>query len=156
MKGTIAAAALLCLVACQPATFEGTSLGEPLTLQETTPISDILAEPDAFVGERVLVEGTVAEVCSNMGCWMDIVGEDDTETIRVKVDDGVIVFPQKATGKRARVEGTVEKLELTEEEAIEAARHEAEERGETFDPASVDGPETIHRIRGSGAVIAGL
>jgi hypothetical protein len=95
----------------------------------------------------------VVDVCDHMGCWMDIVTDDD-RTIRVKVDDGVIVFPQNATGQRVRVEGVVEKIERTEAEAIEAARHRAEERGLEFDPTTVTGPETIYRIKATGALIA--
>ena len=40
------------------------------------------------------------------------------------------------------------------EEALEAARHKAEEHGEEFDPSTVTGPETTYRIRGHGALIA--
>ncbi len=147
---------VLVLAACQaaPAPFEGTAYGEPLTLTETTRVSAILESPESYLGERVMVEGSVAEVCSNMGCWMDILAKDGESRLQVKVDDGVIVFPQEATGRLARVEGVVEKLELTEEEAVEAARHRAEEQGKTFDPATVTGPVTTYRIRGAGAVIA--
>lgn len=144
----------LALVACQPATFDGAPYGEPLTLETVTPVSEILASPDRFVGERVMVEGTIAEVCDRAGCWMDIQGESPDERIQVKVNDGEIVFPVAATGKRARVEGVVEKLEMTQAEAVEAARHRAEEQGEAFDASGITGPVTTYRIRGAGAVIA--
>jgi hypothetical protein len=116
-------------------------------------VSAILEAPDAYVGERVLVEGTVVQVCEMRGCWMDIASDREFEKIQIKVDDGVIVFPMTAKGKSALVEGVVEVLELTHEEAIEAARHKAEEHGEEFDPSTVTGPETTYRIRGHGAVI---
>jgi hypothetical protein len=159
---TLVTGLALALAACQgepapaaeAAEFEGAEYGEPITLTTLTHISAILDAPDAFVGERVLVEGVVTDVCDNMGCWMDIVGETEDHKIQVKVDDGVIVFPEEATGHRARVEGVVEKIERTEEEAVAAARHRAEERGLEFDPASVAGPETIYRIKATGARIA--
>ncbi|MHC4822206.1 MAG: DUF4920 domain-containing protein, partial [Planctomycetota bacterium] len=91
--------------------------------------------------------------CEMRGCWMDIASDREFEKIQIKVDDGVIVFPMTAKGKSALVEGVVEVLELTHEEAIEAARHKAEEHGEEFDPSTVTGPETTYRIRGHGAVI---
>lgn len=134
--------------------FEGETYGETVTLTTLTHIAVILDRPDDFVGERVLVEGRVVDVCANMGCWMDLVGDDDTQRIQVKVDDGVIVFPQEARGHRARVEGVVEKVERTEEEALAAARHAAEERGVEFDPSTVQGPETVYRVRALGALIA--
>lgn len=146
---------MLGLAACAPADagVDGQTYGEPLTLTATTPASAILSDPEAWVGERVLVEGMVVDVCEKRGCWMEVAAGGDFETIRVKVDDGVIVFPLTARGKTALVEGTVEKVELTYEEALEAARHEAEEHGEEFDPTSVTGPVTTYQIRGIGAVI---
>lgn len=141
-------------VADAPA-FEGTTYGEPLTLTDVTPVSAILDNPDHFIGERVLVKGMVVAVCEMKGCWMDIASDRDFEKIQFKVDDGVIVFPLTARGHEALVEGVVEELELTYEQALEQARHHAEERGEEFDPASVpEGPQTIYRIRGIGAIVA--
>jgi hypothetical protein len=96
----------------------------------------------------------VVAVCEDKGCWMDIASDREFEKIQIKVDDGVIVFPLTAMGKAALVEGVVEELHLSEEEAIAEGQRKAEEHGETFDPASVQGPQTIFRIRGSGAVIA--
>lgn len=133
----------------------GELFGESLTLTEVTPVSTILDDPDAWVGRRVLVEGMVVAVCEKRGCWMDIASDREFEKIQIKVDDGVIVFPLSAKGKRATVEGVVERLELTAEEALEEARRKAEEHGETFDPASVTGPQTVFRIRGLGAVVTG-
>lgn len=169
MRYAVTAAVLLSLGACQaadpdPAPPEepqasaldvaGTTYGEPLTLTEVTPVSAILEDPAAYLGERVLVEGMVVEVCENRGCWMDIASDREFEKIQVKVDDGVIVFPLSARGHSALVEGLVEELALTYEEALEQARHEAEEHGEEFDPSTVpEGPQTIYRIRGLGAVI---
>jgi hypothetical protein len=60
-----------------------------------------------------------------------------------------------ARGSEALVEGVVEALELTYEEAVAQARHRAEEQKIPFDSASVPpGPQTIYRIRGLGAIIA--
>jgi hypothetical protein len=147
-------AALLVTGACRAAPPEsGTLYGEPLTLSEVTPISAILDDPETYVGEPVLVEGLVVAVCEMRGCWMDIASDREFEKIQIKVDDGVIVFPMTAEGKTALVEGVVEVLELSYEEALEAARHKAEEHGEEFDPTTVTGPETTYRIRGHGAVI---
>lgn len=85
---------------------------------------------------------------------MDIASDREFEKVQIKVDDGVIVFPLTAKGKQALVEGVVEQLDLTYEQAIEDAKHKAEEHGTEFDPSTVTGPVTIYRIRGLGAVIA--
>lgn len=85
---------------------------------------------------------------------MDIASDRDFEKIQIKVDDGVIVFPMSAKGKSALVEGVVERLDLTAEQALEEAKRKAEEHGEAFDPSTVSGPQTIYRVRGLGAVIS--
>ena len=53
----------------------------------------------------------------------------------------------------AVAEGKLTKSELTREQAIERAKEEAEDKGKTFDPASVTGPQTVYQLQGSGAVI---
>jgi hypothetical protein len=144
---------LVFLAGCGPASDTLTQYGEELTLTETTSVSAILGDPEAYIGEQVLVEGTVVDVCEMRGCWLAVAGENDGEQLRVKVEDGVIVFPMTARGLHARVEGIVEKLEYTMEEALERARHEAEEHGTEFDPSTVTGPEVSYQLKGLGALI---
>ena len=142
------------VVACSGAPeTSGTVYGEELTLTETTLVSAILANPTEYVGERVLVAGTVVEVCEMRGCWVELGSDKEFEKIRVKVEDGVIVFPMSARGHRAVVEGVVEEVSLTMEEAIEQAKLHAEEHGLEFDPESVTGPTTVYQLKGIGAVI---
>lgn len=139
---------------CAQADLNGEQYGEALTLSETTPVSSILADPEGFLGETVLIEGRVLNVCEMRGCWMEIAGDKPFQALKVKVDDGVIVFPMTAKGKTARVEGQLNKIEMTLEEARAFLAHQAEEKGEAFDSTSVDGPMTIYQIKGSGAVIS--
>jgi hypothetical protein len=135
------------------AQIEETNLGAKITLTEKTKISDILADPEAYLDKTVLVEGEVLDVCSMMGCWMELKSDDGEGMIKVKVKDGEIVFPVEAKGKTALVEGTVYKIELSQEKAIEHFEHVAEEKGEQFDPSTITGPMTIYQIKGLGAEI---
>lgn len=85
---------------------------------------------------------------------MDIAGDKAFEKIQVKVKDGVIVFPVTARGKTARVEGVVEKLELSYQSALRHAQHDAEKKGELFDPSKLKKEDqVIYRIRALGAEI---
>jgi hypothetical protein len=152
MRNVAVGVALLVLASCQASGFEGTQYGEPLTLKSVTSVAAILADPAAYVGERVLVSGTVVDVCEKQGCWLEL--EADGGAIRVKVDDGVIVFPLSARGRRALAEGIVEERNLTFEQALAEAQHHAEEHGVEFDPTTVTGPKTTYRIKGIGALIA--
>jgi len=128
-------------------------LGKEITLTEKTQISDILSNPEDFLEKTVLVEGTVLDVCTMMGCWMELASDVEGEKIKVKVKDGEIVFPVEAKGKNALVEGTVYKIEMTMEEAIDFYKNQAEESGKEFDPSSVTGPVTLYQIKGLGAEI---
>lgn len=128
-----------------------TRLGKPLSLSRPLPVAKLMSSPDSHVGKVVQVRGRVTEVCDRMGCWMQLV--DGTAGIRVKVNDGDIVFPKSSIGKTAVAEGTLHRLELSREQAVARARHEAEERGTKFDPASVKSGATIYQIAGTGAVL---
>jgi hypothetical protein len=134
-------------------------LGDDITLTEKTKISDILADPESYLDQVVLVEGEVLDVCPKMGCWMELKSDlqieetDVNEKIKVKVKDGDIIFPTEAIGQNAVVEGKVYKIELTQEEAVEYFEHVAEESGEEFDPSTISGPMTIYQIKGLGAEI---
>lgn len=128
-------------------------LGKPLTLKEPMTISKVLAAPDDFTGKTVQVKGKVTEVCTMMGCWMNLVETGASKEIRIKVNDGELVFPKEAIGKMAVAEGTFKKIQLTREQAIARAKHEAEETGRKFDPEKVKGPLTIYQIQGTGARI---
>lgn len=130
-----------------------TKLGSDITLTEKTKISDILSDPDSYLDQTVLVEGEILNVCPKMGCWMELKSDDGEGMIKVKVKDGEIVFPVDAIGENAIVEGTVYKIELSQEDAISYYEHVADETGEEFDASSITGPMTIYQIKGLGAVI---
>ena len=127
--------------------------GRPLTLSTVTRVSEIEKNPESFVGKKVLIQGTVVEVCAKRGCWLDLASDTPYGRFQAKVVDGVIVFPMSARGKVARVEGVVERLKMSREEALAYHRHHAEEKGLPFDPATVKGPETFYRLQAQGAVI---
>ena len=127
--------------------------GSEISVEEKTNISDILNSPEDYLDQKVLVEGEVLDVCQKMGCWMELKSDVEGEKIKVKVKDGDIIFPVEAKGQTALVEGTVYKIELTQEEAAEYLEHIAEEQNEEFDSSTVTGPMTIYQIKGLGAEI---
>jgi hypothetical protein len=129
-------------------------LGKPLTVKEPMPLATLLAHPEDYVGRTVQVKGKIVEVCQMMGCWMDLTN-DAGQKLRIQVNDGEIEFPKNGAGRLAVAEGKFTKSELTQEQAVARAREEAEEKGKTFDPASVKGPTTVYQIQGSGALILG-
>ena len=81
-----------------------TQLGKPLALKETVDIEKLLASPKQYEGQTVQVKGKVTAVCEKMGCWMKLAAANG-EAVRIKVEDGEIVFPKEAIGKTATAEG---------------------------------------------------
>ncbi len=131
----------------------GSSYGSGVTIGKATPVSEILDNPSAYSGKTVKVKGLVVDVCTARGCWMDIAGDRPHERIRVKVEDGAIVFPAAARGKQAQVQGVVEMMRMCPDEALRFRQKEAKEKGVPFDRSSVTGRETAISIQAAGAVI---
>lgn len=155
MRALVAVAALAGLLAgARSASSDVSRFGESLSADlELTTIEEILEQPDEWAGKRVRIAGTVSGVCAKQGCWIDL-ASDVGSILRVKVDDGVIVFPQDGVGRPAVAEGTVEILDLDRQQYEDWLRHVAEEEGREFDPASVgEEPYRIVRLRGLGAEI---
>jgi hypothetical protein len=131
-----------------------TTYGAGVTLERPTPLAAIVAAPEEWAGETVRVEGEVREVCPKAGCWLEIVPAPDAAALRVKVEDGEIVFPLSTRGRRATAQGTVEVSDLTREEYVAWQEHLAEELGKTFDPAAVgDGPYRWVQVKATGAEV---
>jgi hypothetical protein len=152
MRGPLLLPLFLLLLA-PPLRAAETVYGAGVRLDETVKISALLAQPEAYLGKRVRVEGTITEVCGMKGCWMEL-AEGSEAKIRVKVEDDVIAFPVSARGKIGIAEGVLEAIPMTREKYVEWQRHLAEERGQTFDAAAVgDGPFQVLQVRGAGAKI---
>jgi len=122
--------------------------GEGVTLEKATPVSDLLEHPDQYMGKMVRVDGIVTGVCKKRGCWIQI-SDEDGKGVRIKVEDGVIVFPATSMGHRASAEGIFNGIPVA---ALEK-KHE-EHKGEKHE--ACDGKpkgEMIYFIKGSGALI---
>lgn len=124
--------------------------GKAITLKEKTPVSKILSSPENFVGKTVLVEGKVLGVCEDKGCWIEIAGSKKDEKIKIKVEDGVIVFPQDAKGKTALVQGVVAPVKA---EGCDEKEMAEKKDGEDAGCCSKDKTKKAYQIEGIGAVI---
>jgi len=127
-------------------------LGKPLAVKEPVAIATLLEKPAGYVGRTVQVKGKITGVCQDMGCWMYL-ADGQGRKIRIKVNDGEIVFPKDGDGRTATAEGVFTKLDLTREQATERAREEAKDSNKTFDPASIKSGAVEYQIQGTGAVV---
>jgi hypothetical protein len=117
-------------------------------------VDELLANPQAYEGKAVRVEGMVTDVCPKRGCWMDLAGSKPGQKLRFKVNDGEMTFPMEAKGARATVQGTVAVKVMTLEESRAYAEYQAKEYGANIDPASITEPTVSVRVDGTGAVVS--
>jgi hypothetical protein len=130
------------------------SYGAELSDAEIVPISTLLATPDEFVGKPVKLEGRITGVCTHRGCWIDLAGDEDFQSMRIKVEDGVIVFPAEAVGHVATAEGVFTKIELTPEQTAAMHKAECEKDGKSScQHAAPDEAGIVYQVAGTGAVI---
>lgn len=124
---------------------QDTRLGTGVTLEKATPVADLTERPKDFVGKTLRVDGVATAVCEHMGCWMAIASETEPEgkTVRLKVDDGVIVFPVSAKGKKVSAEGVFEVVGANAESKEAAGEHAKK------DPKA----SAQYQIKATGAVI---
>ena len=145
---------LLALVAAATLlTAADVKLGKPLTLKEPVQLATLLAHADDYTGKTVQVKGKITEVCQMMGCWMQITDLESGKSVKIQVKDGEIVFPKDAAGKIVVAEGKLVKEELTKEQVIARAKHEAEEQKRKFDASKIKSGATVYQIEGTGAVV---
>lgn len=126
----------------------GTKYGAGVTIKQATPIADVTGSPEKFLGKTIRVDGTVAAVCENMGCWMQIKDDNTDKTIRIKVDDGVIVFPVTAKGKKASAEGVFERVNAQAE-----AEHHAAMAADQKDATPHTEAPAAFQLKATGAVV---
>ncbi len=129
------------------------NLGSPFTLKQPDPIGKIASAPAAYVGKTIQVKGKITEVCRMMGCWMNLADSETGKLLKIKVNDGDIVFPKDSAGKLAIAEGKLVKIELTRDQAVAQARHEAQEQGHKFNPASIKSGATMYQLQATGALV---
>ncbi len=111
--------------------------GKEISLKEATPLEQVKENPRAYVGQRVLVEGTVVGVCKGSGCWALIEAGPSGETIYAKSADHSVGIPTDCEGSWIRVEGEVVLIEP----AGEVAGGDGEAEQEAHDHDHEEGTE---------------
>lgn len=124
-------------------------LGGGVQIDQPTPIADIVRNPEAYVGMTIRIDGTATAVCAHMGCWMAVSASDaaDAPTVRLKVEDGVIVFPVSAKGKAVSAQGTFERITADDAEGNEAASEHAKHQ------AKPEAATAKYQLKATGALI---
>ena len=83
---------------------EAKAFGKPLKGLKPTPLADILAKPEN--GRAVRLEGQIAKVCREKGCWMEL-RQGEGATMHVTFEDYAFFVPKDSAGSDAVLEGKV-------------------------------------------------
>lgn len=138
VKRTALVGLVLAVMAPLPALAKDQTYGAGVKLPKATPVETLLTSPAKWVGKEVRLDGIVTNVCEKRGCWLELSDAKTGKGMRFKVEDGEIVFPMSARGRKASAEGTFEEVIVSHEEQQEHRTH-------------AKGP--VYQIRASGAVI---
>ena len=86
-------------------------------------LEDIIKAPEKYENKKVIIEGTVNNVCQKKGCWMEVLAKEDLPGVRVTFKDYGFFVPKDCAGYKVRAEGKVKVTTLSKE----TADHYAEE-----------------------------
>jgi hypothetical protein len=121
----------------------GVDYGAGLTLEETTPLREVVSRPELYVDRTLLVKGRIRDVCQRKGCWMLLT--DGESQMRVRFTDYGFFVPKGSSGKDAYVEGRAAVEEISEKEA----RHYEAEASDG-DSSKVHGPQRVVSFTATG------
>jgi len=111
------------------------------------PLNKVLADPQGYHEQLVIVSGHVKRACSRRGCWMEIAPTDASEqaSCRITFKDYGFLVPTDAAGSQARLLG---KVQVTVIPSSAVQHYESE--GATFANKRPDGSALEVRIVASG------
>jgi hypothetical protein len=121
----------------------GVDYGAGLTLEETTPLREVVSRPELHVDRTLLVRGRISDVCQKKGCWMVLT--DGESQMRVRFADYGFFVPKDSSGKSAYIEGRAVVEEIGEKEA---RHYEAE--AIDGDPSKIRGPQRVVTFTATG------
>jgi hypothetical protein len=143
------------LAACSPKTverIEGKNFGETISKKGAISYDKLLTTMETKGGlEDVKVEGKVAKVCQNKGCWMTIVSNDAAaEVLMVKFKDYGFFMPMDLSGKKVVMHGNA----YIETTSVDELRHYAEDEGLSEEEvAKITEPKKEYKFLADGVVI---
>lgn len=114
---------------------------DPITLGEAI-------ETCANTGDTCKVTASVERVCQARGCWFTLTAPDVDPTVRVRMVDYAFFVPRDAVGATAVFEGTLERTQISQDQAQHYADDEA--AAGTAPPRTVTGPEDTYQFMITG------
>ena len=72
---------------------------------KATSLKQVLANPERYTENAVVVEGVVQKSCSQKGCWMELAPAAGKDGVRVTFKDYGFFVPLDSKGMKARAAG---------------------------------------------------
>ncbi len=99
--------------------------GDKLAGAQAVSVAELLANPEAFAGKTVRLEGNVSAMCTHRRAWFSVQSDDRSGGYVRIIAAPKFLVPEGSIGKRARTEGVVEIVEVPKEQAEHyAAEHQ--------------------------------
>jgi Domain of unknown function (DUF4920) len=98
------------------------TFGKPLTGLQPMALAEVLSKPEQ--GRAVCLEGNVAAVCAEKGCWLEL--RQGEQSVHVTFQGYSFFVPKDSKGKAVKLEG---KLQVRQPKADEVEHLEGEGAG---------------------------
>lgn len=121
--------------------------GAGVTEGTNVAIAAVLADPSAYEGKTVRIEGPIEAVCLKKGCWMHVGTEKSFAMVKFK-DYGFFV-PLDASGRHAVLEGVV----AVKQETVAETKHYLEDAGDKEGAAKVTEGRKLVNVMATGVAI---
>jgi hypothetical protein len=129
------------------------TFGKNVDKTKVMKISTLLADAKKYEGKEVTVSGMITNVCSMRGCWLELASDKKFQTLRLKVKDGVMVFPVNSKGKLGYASGTLSSKTMSKEKLIALAEYQAKTYKKKVDISKITGPKTFYQFNPTGVEI---
>ncbi len=123
------------------------AFGAGVSTAPVVPVATLLLSAPEYAGKPVVVEGPIAGVCQNKGCWLTMLHEG--KEMRVRFKDYAFFVPKDCGGKTARVEGVL----AIEKIPVDEARHYLEDAGKNDEAAKITEPVDGYTFMASGVLL---
>lgn len=107
----------------------------------TVKLGKVLENFDSYKNQTVSIEGKVAQVCEDKGCWIRI--EDQNISVRAIMKGHAFSVPKELKNKRVRITGIMEQKELP----VNVVRHYMKDEGRSADEIrKVNQPQKVFQF----------
>lgn len=91
--------------------------GAALGASPVVALTEVLQNPTAYAEKSIMVEGQIERVCTNKGCWLELVPQAGEAGMRVTFKNYGFFVPVDSKGMKIKAEGHVVVKTLSREKA---------------------------------------